>query len=340
MKKKILVVLCMFLLVGAFALGGCTNKDHPLNENRIVVDMKGKTVQLPETVGNYANLYSSAVGILGMLDEGFANASILPNLWIYEEKILEIYPDLLDRVITVNKRTVTAEQIIEKGAQVVFWSNQSEELIASLEALGVACVNIEFTNNEELLRVIEIVTDVLGTDEAKRLANEYMKDLDYAKETITQMAKNVSDAEKKTVLFLGATDVLTTYGEPSYEYGWSKHLNINYVFPLDPRVKKVDLTMEQVLEYNPDIIIVEGPVDASIYTDPVWSQLKAVQNNMLIASPYVFDVWPKGGIESIATYYWAFATIYPEYANYNLEEEIQAFYSKYFNYESVSKVLQ
>ena len=91
--------------------------------------------------------------------------------------------------------------------------------------------------------------------------------------------------------------------------------------------------MEQVLEYDPDMIIFEGPVDEALYSDPVWSELQAAKNGYLIASPFVFDVWPKGGVESIVTYKWAFTLIYPEYAEeIDLKQEIKDYYQTYFGY--------
>ena len=332
-RKRYIAALLLVLLL--LPLSGCVSKPvEQENPTRTVVDMTGKTVELPETVDNYCVLYSSAVGLCGLLDEGYAHVSILPNLWIFEEWVYKLFPQLPQQAITVNKRTVTAEQIIEKGAQVVFWSNQSEELIQALESFGVACVNIAFNSNEELLQVTDIVADVFGTEYAYTMADKFSADLEATRQRIAALAAKVPESEKADVLFLGATDVMTAYGTPSYEYGWSSNLNINYILPEDPSVKKVDLTMEQVLEYDPEIIIFESTVDPALYSDPVWSQLQAAKSGKLIPSPYVFDVWPKGGVESIVTYPWAFATIYPDYASeIDLEQEVKDFYSEYFQYD-------
>lgn len=336
MKRILSVCLCALFVLGILAMGGCSSKspnEDSAKAPRSVVDMTGKTVNLPEKVDNYCVLYSSAVGLCGMLDDGYAHVSILPNLWIYEEWVYRLFPNLPEQAITVNKKTVTAEQIIEEGAQVVFWSNQSEELIEALEDFGIACVNIAFTSNEELARAANIVADVLGTDYAKSMVEKFCKELQLTETNMSEMSKKVSEEDKQSVLFLGATDVTTAYGKPSYEYGWSSNLNINYVMPADETVKKVDLTMEQILEYDPDVIIIEGPVDEAIYSDPVWSELKAVKNRRIYASPYVFDVWPKSAVESVVNYQWAFATIYPEYASeINLTQEIKEFYKTFFNY--------
>lgn len=333
MKKVLSVFLCAVLLASMFALAGCADDVQPENTTRTVVDMNGKTVELPASVDNYCVLYSSAVGLCGLLDEGYAHVSILPNLWIFQDWVYTLFPNLPEQAITVNKKSVTAEQIVEEGAQVVFWSNQSEELIEALEGFGIACVNIAFTSNEELVQATHIVADVFGTEYAKEMAETFCAELESTRARVTELAAAVPEEEKVSVLFLGSTDTMTAYGKPSYEYGWSSNLNINYVLPEDENIKKVDLTMEQVLEYDPDMIIFEGPVDEALYSDPVWSELQAAKNGNLIASPFVFDVWPKGGVESIVTYKWAFSLIYPEYAEeINLKQEIKDFYQTYFGY--------
>lgn len=333
MKKVIPVLLCAVLLVSMFTFAGCADTVPPEDTTRTVVDMKGKTVELPATIDNYCVLYSSAVGLCGLLDEGYAHVSILPNLWIFEEWVYKLFPNLPEQAITVNKKSVTAEQIVEEGAQVVFWSNQSEELIEALEGFGIACVNIAFTSNEELIQAIHIVADVFGTEYATTMAETYCAELEKTRERVSELAAAVPEEEKVSVLFLGSTDTMTAYGKTSYEYGWSSNLNINYILPEDEDINKIDLTMEQVLEYDPEMIIFEGPVDEALYSDPVWSELQAAKSGNLIASPFVFDVWPKGGIESVVTYKWAFSQIYPEYAKeINLEQEIKDFYQTYFGY--------
>ena len=85
MKKAISVLLCAVLLVSMFALVGCADNVQQEDTVRTVVDMKGKTVELPASVDNYCVLYSSAVGLCGLLDEGYAHVSILPNLWIFQD---------------------------------------------------------------------------------------------------------------------------------------------------------------------------------------------------------------------------------------------------------------
>lgn len=344
MKSAISMLLFAMLLVSMFVLTGCAGDVQQEDATRTVIDMNGKTVELPASVDNYCVLYSSAVGLCGLLDEGYAHVSILPNLWIYQDWVYKIFPALPEQAITVNKRSVTAEQIVQEGAQVVFWSNQSEELIEALEGFGIACVNIAFTSNEELVQATHIVADVFGTEYAKKMSETFCAELENTRTYVNKLATSIPEEERVSVLFLGSTDVMTAYGKPSYEYGWSSALNINYILPEDENAQKVDLTMEQVCEYDPDMIIFEGPVDDEIYNDPIWSELQAAKNGNLIASPFVFDVWPKGGVESIMTYQWAFSLIYPEYAEeIDLKQEIKDFYQTYYGYtmndEEVATVL-
>lgn len=334
MKKVISILLCTFLLMGMFTLSGCTEQEHVENTTRTIVDMKGKTVEIPSTIDNYCILYSSAVGICGMLDEGFANVRMLPSLWIYETWTYRMFPNLPDQVVIVNKNSVTAEQIVENGTQLVFWSNQSEELIEALEGLGIACVNVAFQNDEELSRAVHIMADVFGTDYAKEMATLFCDDLAKTAEEMIALASTVPDNERVSVLFLSAPETLTGFGKKSYEYGWASRLNLNYILPSEEMVNKVDLTMEQVYEFDPDVIIFESVIDEdAVYSDPVWSELRAAKNNGLIANPCMLNVWAKSGMENIMTYKWAVATLYPDYADgIDLVQDLIDFSKKYFNY--------
>lgn len=334
MKKAIAILMCVFLVMSVCCLSGCSEKNTSGTETRTIVDMRGKTVEIPTKIENYGILYSSAVGICGMLDEGFKNVRVLPNLWIFEDWTYKMFPNLPNQVMIVDKNNVTAEQIVENGTQLIFWSNQSEELIASLENFGIACVNVAFQSDEELLKSVEIIAETLGTDYAKNKAKLFSDDMTATSNEIAELSSSIPENEKTSVLFLSAPETLTGFGKKSYEYSWAKKMNLNYILPSDENANKINLTMEQILEFDPDAIIYETVIDEeSIYSDPIWSELRAAKNKKLIGSPCMLNVWAKSGMENIMTYKWAMSTFYPDYSkNIDLSEELIDFCYKYFNY--------
>ena len=335
MKKLLSVILCFAMVFAVVSISGCSdNSDLPNAEKRTVVDMLGKEVQIPATVENYSVLYSSAVPICGMLDKDFEHMHICPKG--YAEWINEIFPEVYSHATIVDKKAVTAEEIIDSGAQVVFWSQSyNEEVVEALEKVGIACVNVKISDEQSAIKVTQIIADVFGTDYAKSQAAKYIDLMKKARQDAVDLVANIPEEDIPTVLVLGGADTLEAFTAESYEYYWASQLRFDYILPPGEETQKVNLTMEQIYEYDPDIIIFEGWTDVNpLYEDPAWANLKAAKNNMLFDTPMVLDVWCKPGAEAPLMYMWAISKCYSEYAqNINMEDELISHFKTLFDYD-------
>lgn len=335
MKKWLTIIMCFVLMLSEVGLSGCSdNVGAKEAKNRTVVDMIGKEVEIPAIVDNYSVLYSSAVPICGMLDEDFAHMYICPKG--YEDWMGRIFPEVYSRARIVDKKAVTAEEIIESGAQVVFWAQSyNEEIVEQLEKIGIACINVKISDEESAIQATEIIAEVLGTDYAKAQAQKYINLLKNYRENAVKLVADIDEADIPTVLILGGADTLEAFGPSSFEYYWASQLRLNFIVPPSDTATKVTLTMEQVYEYDPDIIIFEGWTDVEeLYEDPAWVGLRAAKNHMLLDAPMVLDVWCKPGAEAPLVYKWAITTCYPEYAKeINMVNEVIAYYKELFAYD-------
>ena len=81
MKKVITILICIIMLLSLGAFSGCSSQQQESANQRIVIDMQGKEITIPNTVGKYCILYSSAVPMCGMLDEGLVHMVMCPTLY-------------------------------------------------------------------------------------------------------------------------------------------------------------------------------------------------------------------------------------------------------------------
>lgn len=334
MRKFVSIILCVSMLFCIVALSGCSASTSEELQQRAVVDMLDKTIELPKIVEKYCILYSSAVPMCGMLDDGFAHMCICPTL--YADWTYELFPDLDEHAITVDKKSVTAEQIINEGAQVVFWSSSTHiELVQTLERLGIACVNVSVNDAEDLLHAMNIIAETLGTDFAKEQLVKYEAKFSEYQAYAEEHSVDIPENEKKSILVLGGVDDTTGFGKDAYEAYWADLVGLDYIIPSSDGADKVTLTMEQIYEFDPDIIVVEGFFDEeSIYNDPSWNSLRAVQNHMIISNPSVLDTWSKPGAEAPLQYIWAFSALNADYAGeVDVMAEVIAFYKDFYQYE-------
>ncbi|MBD5540251.1 MAG: ABC transporter substrate-binding protein [Lachnospiraceae bacterium] len=335
MRKIITFIIYVVMCFSLVAVVGCSaSRQQESAQPRIVVDMCGKEISIPETVDKYCILYSSAVPMCGMLDKGLDHMVMCPTL--YADWTYRLFPNLDEHAITVDKRSVTAEQIVESGAQVVFWSSATHtELVESLELLNVACVNVAVSNADDLKKAMGIIADIFGTEYAKKQVAKFCVIFDEYHQYATEHVTNIPENERLSVLVLGGVDDTTGFGGDAYEPYWASIVGLNYIYPSNDGAGKVTLTMEQIYEFDPDIIIIEGFFDEeSVYTDPAWNALRAVQNNKLISNPSVLDTWSKPGPEDPLQYIWGVSRFYPDYAGeIDVVAETILFYKELYQYD-------
>lgn len=332
MKKILSVMLCLVILTGLMSFTGCSSKETTLN-SRIVVDMTGAEIELPAQIDKYCVLYSSAISICALLDHNMEHMCMCPT--IYGGWTSTLCPGVENHVVAVNKKTVTAEQIIEEGSQVVFYSSSTnQETIASLQEAGIPCVNVEMKTADDLLKSIEVVSETFGTDYAKTRANSYIEKFNYYQEYVKTCVNNIPEDERKAILVIGDLTDITGFGKSSYEAYWTTFAGLKYIQPSNDDADKVNLTMEQVFEYDPDIVVVETFDDRILTEDSSWLTLRAYKDEKVIAAPNALDNWSKPGAESMMIYIWALNMFYPNYAgDLDLNTEVKNFYNDFYGYD-------
>lgn len=336
MKKYLSLALSIVMILSMILLATSCNNNHVAENDtttRTVVDMSGKEIEIPNTIDRYCVLYASAINVCAMLDENCAHMNGLVKGWM--DWTYRIYPELENKAQIFDKNNVTAEEIIASGAQVVFWSNSAHEsLIEPLANAGIACVYVPISDIESLKQVVTIVADVFGTDYAKNMANKYITACDEMISNVNSLTTNIAVEEAQSVLVLRDSSSLTAYGKNHFEGFWATAAHMNYIAGTDDPDGKANLTLEQICEWDPDVIIFEIPADLeALQADPTWSSLSAFKNNKVYNNPSCMNSWAAAGVEYMLQYEWAITTFYPEFATeLNMEQDIIKFYNDFFGY--------
>lgn len=334
-RKVLLVGLCILMLLGVLA-GCATTPKEENSSTRTVVDMKGKTVELPDTIESYCVLYSSAVPMCAMADNDLEHMVMYPVSNYFEYWYGEMFEGINDHAIQVDKKNVTAEQILESGAQVVFWNRPAhEELVASLEEAGVACVNVQVADADELIQAVHVIADSFGTEYAMSQIQKFEDRFNQYLNTVKERASQIPDEEKKTVLVIGSIETPSVSSPDSYQGFWTDLTGLLNVTPVSKGEPDSTLTMEEIYEIDPDIILAQGPFNRNeVTSDPQWGAVRAVQEGGLFSNPSVLDEWGMPTTEAPLQYIWILKQFYPEYAeNIDAENELINFYREFYDYE-------
>jgi iron complex transport system substrate-binding protein len=102
------------------------------------------------------------------------------------------------------------------------------------------------------------------------------------------------------------------------------------------RVGLAQVSLEQVLSWNPEIIVtLDRNFAASARQDPVWSPVAAIKANRLLVAPDFPWGWIDGppSINRLIGLRWLAASFYPERANFNVRAEVTRFYRLFYGVE-------
>src|SRR5581483_6761981 len=96
----------------------------------------------------------------------------------------------------------------------------------------------------------------------------------------------------------------------------------------------VNVSFEQVLQWNPDVIVTLDPAFyESVFTHPLWRALPAVRARRVYLAPSLPFGWfdrPPSANRLIGVK-WLLAVLYPEHARIDLRAEARRFYRLFYH---------
>lgn len=189
---------------------------------------------------------------------------------------------------------------------------------------------------------ITFIGDILNKKErADALVAYYQTAL----KTVSDSVSSIPEEAKVKVYYAEGPDGLAT--DPS---GSQHAMLIDYCggknvaeTTVTPGYGMTPVSLEQVLSWNPDVIIAsDSNFATSVFTDPLWKDIHAVQSGRVYGVPLApfswFDRPP--GTNQIPGLYWMLHNLYPEkYSSEQLKEKISEFYSSFYGVDLTASEL-
>ena len=364
-KRKRLLSLMLALVLAFSLLSGCGQKPNA-NQNdtsgknsvtdteqtdstqREITDMAGRTMMVPTEIDSAFSTGSvSAIYLYTLVPDKLLG-------WNYElndlEKsiILEQYHDLpnfgqgdainYEAVIAANPTIAFHVAAINEGT--------IDEADTMAEQLGIPVVVV----SSDLLDAPEVyrfMGDLFGVEEqAEALAS-------YAEETFDAISGlDIPEEEKVRIYYGNGEDSLETAPAGSSHGQIIDLVNAINVAELElGDGSRVQISAEQLLAWDPDVIIVNGEPKAdmtgsaaaeAILNDPTYATLTAVQNGAVYGTPNAPFSWMDRppGPNRIVGMRWLAGLIYPEYLNYDVDEEVKEFFQLFYHVDLTDEQLQ
>ena len=320
-------------------------------ETREITDMSGRKVTVP-AAENIESVFSAGP-VAAIFLYMVAPDKLLG--WNYElndvEKsiILDKYQDLPNFGMG---DAVNYEAVIAANPTIAINSGKINDAMVSdcdalSESLGIPVVAVdnELNNSAEAFR---FMGELLGVeDHAEELAQ-------YAEQVFTDInaLSDIPEEKKVSVYFGNGEDSLETAPRGSQHAQILDAINAVNVADLElGDGSRVQISAEQLLAWDPDVIVVNGEPKADksgssaaedILSNPDYASLKAVQDQKVYGTPNAPFSWVDrpAGPNRLIGMRWFSALIYPEYIKCDINEEIHKFFDLFYHVDLSDEQLQ
>lgn len=320
-------------------------------ETREITDMAGRKVTVPAAEDIESVFSTGPVAAIFMY-------MVAPDKllgWNYElndvEKsiILEKYHDLPNFGMG---DVINYEAVIAANPTIALNCGKINDAMVSdcdtlSKSLGIPVIAVdnELNNSAEAFR---FMGELLGVeDHAEELA-------EYSEKIFTDIASlaDIPEDEKVSVYFGNGEDSLETAPRGSQHAQILDAVNVTNVADLElGDGSRVQISAEQLLAWNPDVIVVNGEPKADksgnsaaedILSNPDYASLKAVQDNKVYGTPNAPFSWVDrpAGPNRLIGMRWLSAVVYPEYIKCDVNEEIREFFNLFYHVDLSDEQLE
>lgn len=238
------------------------------------------------------------------------------------------------------KGELNLEQLLSAAPQIVIDVGESKgdvgtDMDALQEQTGITFVHVNATLST-MGDAYRMLGELLGMEEeAEQLAV-------YSEDVYSHILEIVGSVEKANLLYVTGEEGLNVIAQGAYHGEVIDLLGNNLAVVDDPSSKGSgnEVDMEQILNWNPDVIIFS---DESIFDtvgdDPMWQTVTAIATNRYYevpAGPYNWLGFPPS-VQRLLGMMWMTELLYPEAVDYDLYEEVKTFYDLFYHCELTSE---
>ena len=333
-KKIIIIVVLLLIIVSVLAFYTSTLKSNSSNQTQIT-DMLGRNVQVPLNVSRVASLSNSVTVQVYMLAPdkliGWdSNRSATQNQFMPTQ-----YQTL--PVLGGGKKDANYETFISMNPDLVFVGHGTtlNDVNDMQDKLGVIpLLDVEGDNNlTSIDSSISFIGKTVGEQKkASALVSFHQKMLS----EVASKTASIPENEKKRVYYArDGTGLMTNPSGSAHTQLIDMCGGIN-VAQVPITKGSVGVSIEQVLKWNPDIIIAsDSTFYQNVYSDPLWQNVKAVQDKQVYLVPNSPFNWFENppGANTILGIPWTAKVLYPDkFSALDLNNITKEFYSEFYHY--------
>lgn len=328
--KRIAALVIALVLLSALSLTACAE-----SAVRVFTDSVGREVTVDQKIERIA-----VTGPAGQII-AFAIAPDmfvgLPGAWdpAAKEFLDEAYYNLpVMGQLYGGKGALNLEELLSAAPQVVIDIGEpkgsvAEDMDALSEQTGIPFVHIS-AYIDRMDETYAKLGELLGREEEARVLSEACMEI------YDRAVAMMEQVEKVNLLYVTGENGLNVLAKGGYHSSVIDMManNLAVVDNIASRGTGNEVDMEQILAWNPDVVIFsENCIYDTVAEDPIWQNVKAIADNAYYEVPYGPHNWigQPPAVQRLLGMMWMGKLLYPEAATYDLYDEVARYYDLFYH---------
>lgn len=316
-----------------------------------VVDHTGEEVTVPREINRIATLsiYPLPSVITMFLGSADKIVGVHPvSMSAAENGVLsKLFPEFLNADTGyMQGDDLNIEALMELKPDVVFYTAENTAQKEMLDTAGIPAIGISATAwDYDIIKTydewISVLSQMFPEQDKTQVVSEYSQKV---YDMIQERTANLAGEEKTRALFLFQYDdsAMITSGKHFFGQYWATAGGgVNVAEGLDELNSAATISMEQVYEWDPDVIYITNftptqPDD--LYNNAVggddWSNVKAVKDRNVYKMPLGSYRTYTPGTDTPLTLMWMAKTMYPDiFEDIDMNQEVKDYYKEIYGVE-------
>jgi iron complex transport system substrate-binding protein len=303
---------------------------------KFITDMDDHQILVPADPGRIACMHGVSSDRIIMLGEGGRLALTMePTPWAHR-----LYPEIRNVPVVKPPFTGNVERMLKLKIDLVLYSPfpgeaQKCEAAGIKTACGFSARKRPRTMDDflkDFKRQVRFFGELLGPA-AKSRADRYCDYFDRKISAILAATSTIAKKDRPRVYYGGRS------GNPLYSQGkasvmhWYTELAGGNFLPQALDNNFVEVNMERVLAWNPDIILISGWGHAmdNFKHNPNWRAMRAVRDGRIYLIPQGIFAWDLASGESVLLAIHMAKIFHPDlFKNWDMKKEMQQFYGEVY----------
>lgn len=303
--RFIVVFLVMLTLLSSVCVGAQDAKKS--TEDIVVVDGLGREIRLQEPAKRVYNSYGIAATMVYALGA--------------QDKLVGLDPETKEKAVFVAWPTrgrggFNIEDVIALDADFVLVSAGNRDLIENIEAHGINVFGVAAEDLDQLTDSMINLGKAFGKEDRAELFVAYYNDMI---EKLRSRTDKLA-AEERPGVYLAGSSLLSTCGKEMYQHHLIELAGGRNVAASDdglaPAQRWAEVSPEQIVKWNPDIIVVVQYVadttPEQILADKRFAGVDAVKNGQVFWVPSNLIPWDYPSPQAILGIEWLAKKLHPD----------------------------